>query len=281
MVGIQAIHWCQFAMPLQTVASQPQSRDWCAHAQLSRSSIQLRAVNDIESIQFGVSKGEVQMAKNISAVNQAYLPDHRLGPSAYQPALERSTKGSWLEGRLQYDLELRIRELIELAFSDPLTGILNRRAILEVAQSELRRHSRFHRPLSLGYIDLDHLREINRLYHHPAGDHALTSVAHILSATIRQIDAVGRCGGDEFLVVATEADARKVGALCERIRAAVANHHSTWNGKKQELTVSIGFACADKPAAIKLEDLMHAAAAALADAKTSRNCWRIVSVPEQ
>src|SRR5262245_23190653 len=142
-------------------------------------------------------------------------------------------------------LQQRTRELEMLALTDPLTGLLNRRAIDDVARSELKRHARYRSPLALGILDADHFREINRRYLLPGGDQALIGLAKTLMSSLRTVDSVGRIGGEEFLVVAPETNLDGAAALAERIRAAVEQSRTSYKGEDIDVTVSLGFAVAD------------------------------------
>src|SRR5439155_4034673 len=97
-------------------------------------------------------------------------------------------------------LQQRTRELETLALTDPLTGLLNRRAIDDVARLELKRHSRYRNPLAIGVIDADFFRDINRDYYHTGGDEVLKGLARTLTGSLRTVDAVGRDGRAVFLV---------------------------------------------------------------------------------
>src|SRR5664280_2495198 len=99
------------------------------------------------------------------------------------------------------------RRLFTRATTDPLTGLLNRAAFEDRAQAELARAGRTGRGLALAMLDLDHFKRFNDRYGHPAGDAALTAVAGTIARTVRGIDAAGRYGGEEFIVLFVEADA--------------------------------------------------------------------------
>jgi diguanylate cyclase (GGDEF)-like protein len=166
-------------------------------------------------------------------------------------------------------LQQRTRELEMLALTDPLTALLNRRAIDDVARSELRRHARYRSPLALGVIDADHFREINRRYLLPGGDAVLVDLARILTGSLRTVDSVGRIGGEEFLVVAPETAHDGAVGLGERIRATVEGHEFKYQDESIQVTVSIGFAVADADTAADYDQMKHLASAALSEAKAS------------
>jgi diguanylate cyclase len=166
-------------------------------------------------------------------------------------------------------LQQRTRELEMLALTDPLTALLNRRAIDDVARSELRRHARYRSPLALGVIDADHFREINRRYLLPGGDAVLVDLARILTGSLRTVDSVGRIGGEEFLVVAPETARDGAVGLGERIRATVESHAFKYQDESIQVTVSIGFAVADAGTGADYDQMKHLASAALSEAKAA------------
>jgi diguanylate cyclase (GGDEF)-like protein len=108
------------------------------------------------------------------------------------------------------------------AFSDPLTGVANRRSLLERIDYEIARHARSRRSFTLLMLDLDGFKALNDRFGHPAGDDLLCDVAGALSRVIRDQDTLARVGGDEFCVLAPETDAAGAERLTSRVGAAVA-----------------------------------------------------------
>jgi diguanylate cyclase (GGDEF)-like protein len=164
-------------------------------------------------------------------------------------------------------LEQRARELERLALTDPLTGLFNRRAMDELVRFELKRHARYPSPLTLGYVDVDHFKNINSDYLLPGGDAVLRGLARTLSASVREVDSVGRVGGEEFLVVARETGAEGARVLAERIRATVEQSHVEYQDQRIRITVSVGFAVAEVGVPAEFEEMTRLAAAALDHAK--------------
>jgi diguanylate cyclase (GGDEF)-like protein len=126
-----------------------------------------------------------------------------------------------LKGQLA-DERARARALDELANTDPLTGIRNRRGTTEVLRQQLSRVARYGGNLSIALLDLDHFKERNDHHGHAAGDDALRQVVDTLLADLRVTDTLGRWGGDELLIVAPETDEREIVAIADRWRARVA-----------------------------------------------------------
>jgi diguanylate cyclase (GGDEF)-like protein len=168
---------------------------------------------------------------------------------------------------LQEEL-LRTREALrEQATHDGLTGLLNRSAILEVLRNELHRAAREGRAVSLLIADLDHFKRINDTHGHQAGDRVLQEGARRMKSAIRGYDALGRYGGEEFLIVLPGCDCAAARTQAERVRAAFSAEPFVVDNASFPLTCSIGAACSKSPGHEKLSSLVRAADVALYDAK--------------
>lgn len=119
-------------------------------------------------------------------------------------------------------LELALQRAMDLATRDPLTGLLNRRAMMERAQAEGARLARQGQPATVLLLDLDHFKRVNDQYGHAAGDEVLRLCAGRMLATLRQEDLMARWGGEEFLAVLPGADAQAAWQAAQRLRTAVA-----------------------------------------------------------
>jgi len=133
------------------------------------------------------------------------------------------------------------RTMQALATKDDLTGLKNRRAIMDFAMKEWHRSIRFNRPYCCYVIDIDHFKNINDTWGHATGDIVLKCIAATIESTLRVTDSVGRIGGEEFLLVSVETTLEQSTALAERIRTNVEQlqHPHQTNGR---ITVSIGIA---------------------------------------
>jgi diguanylate cyclase len=179
-------------------------------------------------------------------------------------------------------LEQRSRELERLALTDPLTGLFNRRAMEELARFELKRYARYPSPLTLGLIDIDCFKEINTRYLHPGGDEALKGLARILTNSLREVDSVGRIGGDEFLILARETSEEGAKRLAERIRSTVASTSIVYGEHDIRISVSASFAVAGGDVPADFETMYRLAASAIKQAKDKgRNCFSVCRVPPQ
>ncbi|MFG6443080.1 sensor domain-containing diguanylate cyclase [Roseateles sp. LKC17W] len=137
-----------------------------------------------------------------------------------------------------------VARIQHLTFRDPLTGALNRRAFeqaLADAQAQLQRGHGF----ALAMIDIDHFKRINDQHGHQAGDAALQHCVRIWQANLREVDRLGRLGGEEFcalLPLATAGDLSAAATVAERLRASLAAQPLRWHGLALPLSASIGVA---------------------------------------
>ena len=165
------------------------------------------------------------------------------------------------------------KKLITESFTDPLTGILNRRAILEELSQRMNHHLYDFEHLSILMLDIDFFKKINDNYGHIVGDKVLIKVSEIISQLIRGFDTVGRYGGEEFLVILPNTNSENAYKAAERIRKKI---EETEFDDIEHLTVSIGFTSyADE----SIESLINKADQNLYEAKkTGRN--KVVGNPQ-
>jgi diguanylate cyclase (GGDEF)-like protein len=149
-------------------------------------------------------------------------------------------------GQRMLELQSHLTEardaLLHQATFDPLTDILNRRAILERLAQEISRAKRAPGTFSIGMCDIDHFKAINDAHGHQAGDEALVSFTRTIQGRLRDYDSFGRYGGEEFLIIAPGSMGHSGESLYERLRAGVAEAEIATNAGTLSLTVSIGVA---------------------------------------
>jgi diguanylate cyclase (GGDEF)-like protein len=168
-------------------------------------------------------------------------------------------------GRLLADLRHRSRH-------DGLTGLLNRRAMEETLIAQMQRSRRTGEPFSVLMLDLDHFKAINDQHGHAEGDRVLKHAAATLKAGVREVDAVGRFGGEEFLVLMPGATVETARPVAERVRATLAGDAPEVDAQPLPLSASIGIAQWREPAEESSGLLMRADAALYLAKLRGRNC---------
>ncbi len=170
------------------------------------------------------------------------------------------------------ELEQKNKMLEKLALTDPLTNLPNRRAMDRLAERELRRRERYPGALAILLIDVDHFKSINERYLLPGGDKVLTDLARTLTGSIRNVDFLGRIGGEEFMVIAPQTNMEGASTLGERIRSSVEQAEFVYKDETIPVRVSLGGAIVEVEQESDYDNLKHWASAALAEAKrTGRN----------
>ena len=124
-----------------------------------------------------------------------------------------------------------------LSRTDALTGLLNRRAFVEILERERERHARFPRPITVAYLDVDDFKKVNDGHGHAAGDDLLITAADAMEDTVRTVDSVGRLGGDEFALLMPETDAAAAKQAIEKVQRRL---RDAAQGREWPATFSIG-----------------------------------------
>lgn len=161
----------------------------------------------------------------------------------------------------------RQAEVNELLATDILTGLANRRRLEETLEREVTRALRFEAPLSVVMLDLDHFKRVNDEHGHRAGDAVLSAVGQVVASQLREVDAAGRYGGEELLLVLPEATLDGARAAAERVRAAIGACEVEHDGERLRVTVSAGCATLSPTEPRSADQLVRAADAALYTAK--------------
>ena len=172
----------------------------------------------------------------------------------------------------QHLLEAK-EELHFQATHDPLTRLLNRRAVLERLNNELSRTQRLNTTFSVCLCDIDSFKNINDTYGHVFGDEVLRACASRLASCLREYDSMGRYGGDEFLVILPSCEAPSAARLAERLRLAIVSDPIRYDSLTLQVSVSIGICEWRKTLGTTL---LNEADKALYQAKSEgRNCVRV------
>jgi diguanylate cyclase (GGDEF)-like protein len=175
---------------------------------------------------------------------------------------------------LEVKVRQRTEELHRLTETDPLTGLFNRRGMMERFENEIARQSRQGGELGLLLLDLDHFKQINDIYGHAAGDLALCEATKVIQSTKRGYDHAARWGGEEFLMLLPDCAKNDLLTIAERIREGIGTLKIQAGEQTFTFTVSIGAHHPNMPQT--LDTMLQKVDSALYAAKDSgRNCVRL------
>ena len=168
------------------------------------------------------------------------------------------------------------KQMEQLAITDSLTGLFNRRFFFAFAENEIERSRRYNKNLSIIMMDIDHFKEVNDRFGHQVGDQVLKEIADICLSILRKVDVMCRYGGEEFAVLLPETEESDAAHAAERMCTAISSSRLDSGNGPVSVTVSIGVAEMNK-ARGSLEKLLAAADKALYTAKeTGRNRVQII-----
>ncbi len=141
---------------------------------------------------------------------------------------------------LQARADLATEHFRILSRTDPLTGLLNRRAFLDLLKRRSDKHEAGHKENALLILDLDHFKKVNDDHGHDAGDSTLIQLAELFRANLRADDIVARLGGEEFAVALSRSSPRETSQVAQRLRKSVEDHPFLFDRRTIRMTVSIG-----------------------------------------
>lgn len=172
------------------------------------------------------------------------------------------------------------QQLTELATRDELTGLFNRRKILEILKSEMDRAARYNAPLTLCIVDIDHFKVVNDTHGHNAGDIVLKCLADTIRKKVRITDNVGRYGGEEFCIILPHTTTSQSRCILERIRQTISSMTFMLDaGTEISLSISLG-QVQYNPEIKEIRELINLADTALYEAKQSGRNRLCTSAPD-
>ncbi|WP_203140650.1 GGDEF domain-containing protein [Marinobacter mangrovi] len=165
------------------------------------------------------------------------------------------------------ELRAAMQQIRELAHVDELTGVANRRRLMDVLTSEINRCRRSRSPLSIALLDIDHFKRINDRFGHPAGDAILRRVACSVDERMRDIDCFGRYGGEEFMMILPQTDLKGARTKAERVCQSL--RETSCDSLQQGLQITASVGVAQYRDSELAEDVIQRADEALYQAKTT------------
>lgn len=197
--------------------------------------------------------------RDLDSTNKTFVNEQPILEAELRDGDHIGVGDSILKFMEQDSVEARYHEeLYQLATSDPLTGLYNRRQFEELVEKEILRATRHLRTLVLALVDIDHFKPINDRYGHPAGDGVIRGVAQLLRRNARADQLIARIGGEEFALVYAEQSLGEAVESAERVRRAIEASPFPLGGESATVTVSIGLAQWRRGMS-SLPDLMRAA----------------------
>lgn len=165
---------------------------------------------------------------------------------------------------------VQLREKLRaISINDELTGLYNRRGFLDIAERELKIAKRKKRMLVLFFVDLDGLKWVNDTMGHNEGDQALIETGNILKKTFREVDILARFGGDEFVILATDASKSSAEILTTRLYENLTAHNSK-ETCRYNLSLSIGISYYNPESPTSIDELISQADSAMYEQKKSK-----------
>lgn len=173
--------------------------------------------------------------------------------------------------RTSEELQRKARELDMLSKTDPLTGLYNRRYIIEKMEEERTRFRRYGKKFSLIIVDIDFFKRVNDAWGHDCGDYVLLETARQMKQILREQDCLARWGGEEFLIMLPETDAAGAEVLADRLRASI--EEKTFEYKKKRISITLTLGICEYGNGLSVDDAIMKADNALYEGKNrGRNC---------
>lgn len=199
--------------------------------------VSVAAADNLDTLQKAIDTRLNSIGHRVSSFVQA---ESERAQKAEQVAAALRDKVGALEAHAS-EMRVAMREAQAEVGLDSLTRVPNRRAYDERIDEELVIWREKARPRTLAIVDIDHFKRINDDYGHPVGDVVLKAVTRKIKQQTRNTDFFGRIGGEEFAIVMLDSDARQARALLESLRKSIADYRFGYQGKKVDVSISIGF----------------------------------------
>ena len=197
----------------------------------------VRPLNRLTSGAGKVASGDLDVDVPVSSGSEVgYLTE------VFNDMVARLRQGREELASINETLRQKNIELHQISITDSLTGLYNRKHLMETLDKEVTRSERYSHPFSLLVIDIDHFKKYNDTYGHLAGDEVLRRLASVFKETIRSSDYAARYGGEEFIIILPEISPEQGAEAAERIRCKVAEQRFEGDGEAIAVTISVGVA---------------------------------------
>lgn len=227
---------------------------------------------DIVVIMLTVKREVRERVEGLNVGADDYLPkpvdDEELEARIFAALRSRQARKELAQRNVE--LEGMLARSEQLAMTDAVTGIFNRRRFAEMLAREWATSRRYGHPLACALIDVDHFKRVNDEGGHASGDEALRKVAEILGGAVREVDVCARYGGDEFAVMFPHTPREKATIAVERALTRLRRDRAQWPSAQQHLDFSAGIASSEDKSISTPEQLLEAADRALYAAKRQR-----------
>ncbi|MBF0509854.1 MAG: diguanylate cyclase [Deltaproteobacteria bacterium] len=202
--------------------------------------------------------------------------DYLSKSSLTSETLSKAIQSALDDSRLVREMENAKKRIKEMATTDELTGLHNRRYFTDILKREIRKSRDYHSPMVLAMLDIDFFKSVNDTYGHLAGDCVLSELGKLIAEHIKDADNSGRYGGEEFNILFSQTTLDEAYNRCEAFRSLVAQHVFRHGGGELHITISIGLGGTDGSELLDSEELIRRADSALYAAKAAgRNQTRL------
>lgn len=196
--------------------------------------IMLTGQSDVDGIKRAINEANLYRFLEKPFLNDDIMLTAKSAVHAYNQERELQRRNAELEAinhtlegivaERTKELQVKNQELERLSVTDRLTGVFNRLRLDHVLDEQLARKQRYGVDFSIVLLDVDYFKKVNDTYGHPVGDDVLVQIARLLQQATREVDVVGRWGGEEFLVVCPDTSYARAMATAEKIRSLIADH---------------------------------------------------------
>ncbi|MDF2178536.1 diguanylate cyclase [Aliiglaciecola sp. CAU 1673] len=222
--------------------------------------------NALRTVEYALSSKDLKGSENVLGPDEELWFEGRIQPVSTLVDGERAVV--WVARNITERYKMQ-KELMRLSELDELTGVYNRRKLMEQLAFRFVEYQRYQHPASLVILDLDRFKHINDKYGHVSGDKTLKTVTNVCAAQLREQDLLCRYGGEEFAILLPNTDQAMAAKLAERLRSCISEHDfSSILGEKKSVTLSAGVS-AFKSMDDDIEQLIQRADDALYQAKAN------------